>query len=161
MHSSAMQEQRLTETIDLQSVSKSSEKWVQDIADQVHGNGSSVFLHVILYRARASSEERKALTRDRSLSSIVGDRGLFSTGDALHGAVRLIKYDVIPGSFHHKYLLSDFNLVELTEEESKYPAPFRLSLKIYCPCFRIARSVLQQDLVLHCRLPYPAATEVG
>jgi hypothetical protein len=38
-------------------------------------------------------------------------------GKPLHGVVRLIKYDKIPKSFRHRYLLSDFGIVSISAEE--------------------------------------------
>ena len=59
-----------------------------------HQNQSEVYLHVFLTTETAQS-----------------------TGDTLHGVVKLIKYEKIPKSFKHRYLLSDFGYVQMTDEE--------------------------------------------
>ena len=45
---------------------------------------------------------------------------LITQGHVLHGAVKMIKYDIIPKHFHHRYLLSDWDLVSLTSDERKH-----------------------------------------
>lgn len=83
------------------------------IAQEVHRNGSAVFLHVVLCR---SNIKGKGL----SIPDVIANPSLFKTGDAIHGWVRLIKHSVIPRSFHFRYLLSDFGLVEVSQDDSKY-----------------------------------------
>jgi hypothetical protein len=42
---------------------------------------------------------------------------LFKEGSALYGVVNMIKLDKIPKSFKHRYLLSDFGLVNISESD--------------------------------------------
>jgi hypothetical protein len=71
----------------------------------VRSNNSNVFLHVVLTR-------HGPLDR-LSVSSM-------KNGDMLFGSVALVKYDVIPKSFHYRYLLTDFGLVNMTQPEGLY-----------------------------------------
>jgi hypothetical protein len=82
----------------------------RNIFNAIHHNGSSIYFHVIICKHKSHHQ----------LTDLLQRKALFSTGYALHGSVKMIKYDRIPKHFHHKYLLSDFGMVELTEEESKY-----------------------------------------
>ena len=38
---------------------------------------------------------------------------IFKSGAALYGIIKMVKYDKIPKHFQHRYLLSDFGLVDL------------------------------------------------
>ena len=53
------------------------------------------------------------------LHVLIQSHGVLSGGSTLHGSVQLIKYDIIPKSFRHRYLLSDFNLVNISAADGK------------------------------------------
>ena len=62
----------------------------------IHSNRSEVYLHVYL-----------------------STKTLQSTGDTLHGVVKLIKYEKIPKAFKFRYLLSDYGYVQMSDEEKQ------------------------------------------
>ena len=62
----------------------------KEVWSNIKSNRSDVFLHIVLKRSPSA-------------------RGV-QEGDVLHRSVRLIKYDIIPAHFQHRYLLSDFGL---------------------------------------------------
>lgn len=66
----------------------------------IHNNQSSVYLHVLV----SSEDILKSNTQ--------------SHGSMLHGSVKLIKYDKIPKSFRHRYLLSDFGWVNVSADDA-------------------------------------------
>ena len=70
--------------------------------ESLRSNRSSVFLHVIL--------ARHGPLEQLSISSM-------KTGDILFGSVELVKFDFIPKSFHHRFLLTDLGLVSMTPSE--------------------------------------------
>lgn len=69
--------------------------------NHIYRNSSSVYLHALVSK---KFDDSKTFNQ---------------ANQRLHGVVKMIKYDVIPKNFHHRYLLSDFDLVQLTEDESK------------------------------------------
>lgn len=69
-------------------------------------NKTSVFLHVLLARSGGSSASREVINSK-----------VFSSGEALHGVVGMVKYDKIPRSFRQRYLLSDFGWVNISALE--------------------------------------------
>ena len=69
-------------------------------------NKTSVFLHVLLTRSVSSSASREVINSK-----------VFSSGEALHGVVGMVKYDKIPRSFRQRYLLSDFGWVNISALE--------------------------------------------
>lgn len=70
--------------------------------DVIHANASNVYLHALLMK-----NGQKAFVSASDIKS----------GDALHGSVQLIKYETIPKSFKHRYLLSDFGLVSMSTRD--------------------------------------------
>ena len=73
-----------------------------------HSNRSDIYLHVILYGDQL----------DRKPESIISSKHVKS-GEVLHGVVGLIKYDTIPRHYGNRYLLSDFGLVNISDEDGK------------------------------------------
>ena len=63
----------------------------------LHGNRSDVFLHVLAVRGDGAYADSGANVTAAAQQE----------GDALHGVVRMVKYDVIPKYFKHRYLLAD------------------------------------------------------
>jgi len=83
-------------------------------------NKTSVFIHVLLTRASASSPQREVINSK-----------VFSSGEALHGVVGMVKYDKIPRSFRQRYLLSDFGWVNISSMEGNY----LLFRRVHVPLF--------------------------
>jgi hypothetical protein len=80
-----------------------------DLWRQIHTNTTDVYLHVVLLRTSPSQVPKKLVTsRD------------FQSGDALTGYVCLVKHDKVPHRFRHRYLLSDFGLVNMTAIEGEH-----------------------------------------
>jgi hypothetical protein len=82
--------------------------------NQIYRNSSTVYLHAVV---------SKKLDDSKASSNPANQR--------LHGVVKMIKYDLIPKHFHHRYLLSDFDLVQLTDDESKQQIPLPLASIVY------------------------------
>lgn len=81
-----------------------------NVWEQLSSNRSSVYLHVLLLKSRSDTADH------RNTVEIVNSKVL-NSGDALYGVVGLVKYDKIPRHFKHRYLLSDFGMVDIPEEE--------------------------------------------
>jgi len=75
---------------------------------------------VLLTRASASSPQREVINSK-----------VFSSGEALHGVVGMVKYDKIPRSFRQRYLLSDFGWVNISSMEGNY----LLFRRVHVPLF--------------------------
>jgi hypothetical protein len=67
-----------------------------DIWMKLHKNQSSIYLHVTIKTDNSEDTSKVGILR---------------------GQVMLVKYDVIPKSFKHRYLLSDFGLVTPTADD--------------------------------------------
>ena len=81
-------------------------------------NESDVYFHVLLLRS----------TGDSTSKYVNINSEILKRGDALFGSVKLVKYNVIPRYFKYRYLLSDFDLVTLSDIESKHLfLPFNIS----------------------------------
>lgn len=76
--------------------------------DIIHNNKSSIFFNFLLLK----------LDDDTSTGGLITKQHI-SSGKVLFGNVKMIKYDVIPRHFHHRYLLSDFGLVQQSEIAGK------------------------------------------
>jgi hypothetical protein len=91
---------------------------------EIQNNKKDVFLHVLLIcrsvmnRNRIAAQDEKLDSRSRngkeddddvSYSPVVSAK-MIKEGAALHGVVRLIKYDRVPFHFRKRYLLSDFGI---------------------------------------------------
>lgn len=74
---------------------------------EVEANRTTVFLHVVLMRGGLAA-----------VNGVV-DKKVLSRGDALYGAVRMIKHDRIPRHFRMRYLLADFGLAEVSPLDGK------------------------------------------
>ncbi len=76
--------------------------------DIIHNNKSSIFFNFLLLK----------LDEDTSTGGLITKQHI-SSGKVLFGNVKMIKYDVIPRHFHHRYLLSDLGLVQQSEIAGK------------------------------------------
>lgn len=74
--------------------------------NNIHSNSTtkSIYLHVLI--RKSNIEKVNNITHN-----------LFKEGSALYGIVNMIKLDKIPKSFKHRYLLSDFGLVNISESD--------------------------------------------
>ena len=74
--------------------------------NNIHSNSTtkSVYLHVLIRKSNVENVDNVT-------------HNLFREGSALYGTVNLIKLDKIPKSFKHRYLLSDFGLVNISESD--------------------------------------------
>lgn len=72
---------------------------------QIKSNKTDVFLHVVMI----SSDNMDDQINHTAISS----------GKALYGHVRMIKYDKIPKSYRQRYLLSDFGWVDTSAQEAE------------------------------------------
>jgi hypothetical protein len=100
-------QQGLGSSEELPSVSIGSPK----IWSQLRSNKTSVYLHVLVLKAKNSHEGIDDIEE-------VGS-GMIQRGEALYGIVKMVKYDKIPKHFRHRYLLSDFGLVNMTALEGE------------------------------------------
>lgn len=73
------------------------------IFKKLRSNSTQMFLHVV------------AVTAGVPLNQV--NSTLMSSGNMLHGYVQMAKYDVVPKSFRHRYLLSDFGWVNMNPVE--------------------------------------------
>eukprot|EP01041_Mallomonas_annulata_P001211 gene1211-2358_t len=64
--------------------------------DNIRSNSSAVYLHVLV------------MQEDKETDDITSS--LIRSGTALYSVIKMIKYDVIPKYYQHRYLLGDFNL---------------------------------------------------
>lgn len=76
--------------------------------ETIRRNESEIYLNVLLLRTGEAAVQYTTINREA-----------LKRGDALFGSVKLVKYDVIPKSFRYRYLLSDFDLVQLSDIDSK------------------------------------------
>jgi len=94
----------LSKTNDLEielNITKSSLlKSSREMWGKLQKNSTSVFLHVLLVH------------HSRKQSNPVVSRDDYNEGTALHSRVQMVKVDKIPKSYRHRYLLSDFGLVD-------------------------------------------------
>jgi hypothetical protein len=90
-------------------------------------NESEVYFHVVLLRSGPGSSKYINVNNEA-----------FKRGDALFGSVKLVKYNVIPRHFRYRYLLSDFDLVQLSDIESKF---FDVDVATYFPVISIETSI--------------------
>lgn len=74
----------------------------------IHSNSTlrSIYLHVLIRKSQISKED--------NITAV-----LFREGSALYGIVNMVKFDKIPLSFKHRYLLSDFGLVNISDSDMK------------------------------------------
>lgn len=84
---------------------KSKKMW-----ESLQFNQSNVYLHALV-------------TRGSEIDEISSNH--LRNGTALYGVVGLIKYDIIPKTFRHRYLLSDFGLVNISEVDGEPCAMIR------------------------------------
>lgn len=77
----------------------------KNIWKNVYTNKSAIYLHVIL------------TANDNDFTNIEAISDKYT--NTLYGSVKLIKFDVIPKSFRNRYLLSDFGLVGMPEEDGR------------------------------------------
>ena len=78
-----------------------------ELWSKLRKNQSSVFLHVLV-TMNANDPQNDDLSRQSK-----------KQWELLYGSVRLVKYDVIPKIYRHRYLLSDFGWVNITADEGK------------------------------------------
>lgn len=71
----------------------------------VQNNQSAVFLHALTVKHTDTGEPPDLITRET-----------INSGQGAYGIINLIKYDHIPKSFRHRYLLSDFGFEDLGTE---------------------------------------------
>lgn len=69
--------------------------------NKLQSNHTGVYLHVLLFHN----------TFYRSFENDVINKSMLQSGDVLYGVVQMIKQDIIPKDFLHRYLLEDFGLV--------------------------------------------------
>jgi len=76
--------------------------------NNIHSNSTtkSVYLHVLIRKSQIEKVDNITYN-------------MFKEGSALYGVVNMIKFDKIPKSFKHRYLLSDFGLVNISESDMK------------------------------------------
>jgi hypothetical protein len=96
----------------------------KNIWNKIISNKTEVFLHVLLIKQNFQNN----LKKDTQLhQNMIITTKMLSSGNVLHGSVRLIKHDKIPKYFKQRYLLSDFNLVNISTVEG-YNFFFELSV---------------------------------
>ena len=71
----------------------------------LHSNQSNVYLHAFIHRGVAIDDVTNMHLRN---------------GTVLYGIVGLVKYDKIPKSFRHRFLLSDFGWATMSEEDGMF-----------------------------------------
>ena len=76
----------------------------------INNNSSSVYLHILLLKYDSNDEK---ISED-----ILITVPTINKGDALYGAVQLIKHDKIPRKYRFRYLLSDFGRSNKNEFKS-------------------------------------------
>ena len=87
--------------------------------NNIHSNSTtkSIYLHVLIRKSQIEKVDNITYN-------------MFKEGSALYGVVNMIKFDKIPKSFKHRYLLSDFGLVNISESDMKklqMPADTKIS----------------------------------
>jgi hypothetical protein len=80
-------------------------------------NKTDVYMHVMAMRNDYKID-------DLSIASL-------QSGYVLYGVVKMIKYDNIPLSYHHRYLLSDFGYASISELDGNRYTYFFISNTIY------------------------------
>lgn len=94
-----------------------------DIWSKLRKNQTAVYLHVLVTptmkrkQPKSASDMVEVETEELDLLSANDEADPLPN---LFGSVKLVKYDVIPKSFRHRYLLSDFGWVNISREECKY-----------------------------------------
>lgn len=73
---------------------------------QSNSTTRSIYFHVLIRKSH--------IEKVNNITS-----NLFKEGSALYGVVNMIKFDKIPKSFKHRYLLSDFGLVNTSDSDLK------------------------------------------
>lgn len=81
---------------------------------KLQSNNTSIYLHVLFIKKGAVTETPGDDVSDGSL--ITPD--MLRQGHVLAGVVNMIKYDKIPKSFSHRYLLSDFGWANISENDA-------------------------------------------
>lgn len=77
--------------------------------DFIQNNKSSIYFNFLLFK-HETEDGRSPILSDATVT-----KQQLTSGSVLFGNVKMIKYDVIPRHFHHRYLLSDFGLVKQSE----------------------------------------------
>lgn len=95
---------------------------------QIRTNQSEVYLHVVLLRTSPS----------KAMQTVVMPRD-FQSGEALTGYVCLIKHDKVPRRYRHRYLLSDFGLVNVSATDGEVHHTILSVLSQYSPLSRQGR----------------------
>jgi hypothetical protein len=76
----------------------------RDLWKKLQSNSTSVYLHILLVH---HSRRRNAVV----------SKDDYASGLALHNRIQMIKYDKIPRSYRHRFLLSDFGWVSVDPED--------------------------------------------
>jgi hypothetical protein len=94
-------------------------------------NSSSVYLHTLILREDVDPaieiSSKVINVSDLSLSPLSSLPSYGQSGLGQYGVVQMIKHDIIPKHFKHRYLLSDFGWVPLDPLEGIDRSPSRLS----------------------------------